>query len=103
VDRPGGFTSQLPKPSFEAHPNTSGQYNVVGTDMYGCINTSSTVVSIFANPLAAVNGNHDICEGDSVHLSASAGILIYGHQLPVYLPPMLPAPLPARLKLHYIQ
>jgi gliding motility-associated-like protein len=71
---PAGFTSQLPSPSFVAQTNASGQYTVLVTDSFGCINSASTIAIINPNPTAIVSANQNFCEGDTTQLTASGGI-----------------------------
>jgi len=68
-----GFTSTLPEPSFVVAANGTGQYTVVGTDMFGCTNTAAAMIAVFPNPVAVVSGDQNICKGDAVRLAASGG------------------------------
>ena len=70
---PAGFASTLQSPSFIAQANAAGQYNVVVTDQFGCINTASTSAVIIPKPTAIVSSDQSFCEGASTVLSASGG------------------------------
>ncbi len=70
---PAGFSATVAAPSFIAKNNSSGQYNVIVTDQFGCKNTAATNVVASPKPTAVVSGTQRICEGDSVRLLASGG------------------------------
>jgi gliding motility-associated-like protein len=70
---PAGFTATLQSPSFTAEANAAGQYDVVVTDEFGCVNTASTTAVIIPKPTAVVSAGQSVCEGGSVALSASGG------------------------------
>ena len=70
---PAGFTSSQQAPMFIAEANAAGQYDVVITDQFGCINTASTTVAIIPKPNAVVSADQSVCEGVSVALSANGG------------------------------
>jgi gliding motility-associated-like protein len=63
----------MQSPSFIAQANAAGQYNVVITDQYGCINSAATTAVIIPKPTAVVSNDQSVCEGGSVNLLASGG------------------------------
>lgn len=70
---PAGFTSTQPNPTFITTNNSSGQYTVIVSDPYGCVDTTITSAATLALPNALVSSNQSICLGDSVALQASGG------------------------------
>lgn len=70
---PSAFSATTANPSRIATANAAGQYNVVVTDQFGCINKASTTALINSKPTATVSTNKNICEGDSVTLNAGGG------------------------------
>jgi gliding motility-associated-like protein len=70
---PAGFNAGVSTPSFIAQNNSTGQYNVVVTDQFGCKNTAATNVVTNPKPVVTVSATQKICEGDSVTLQASGG------------------------------
>ena len=50
-----------------------GKYSVVGTDANGCTNTASVTVLISPLPQIAIQGETDICSGESTVLTATGG------------------------------
>ncbi len=72
---PGGFTSGLQNPVFNAAFNSAGNYIVTAKDQFGCVNTASTTVSILSKPVIDVfPKSAAFCIGDSVLLTATGGI-----------------------------
>ena len=71
---PAGFSSTLAAPSLIAQNNSGGQYNVTGTDQYGCKNSASVDVVVNPKPTTVVSNTQQFCEGNSVTLQASGGI-----------------------------
>lgn len=64
-----------------ANPQTSPLQNTMyfleGTDVHGCINTDSTIVIVHALPTAQITSSNSLfCEGDSLELEATGGIVI---------------------------
>ncbi|MCE3297026.1 MAG: hypothetical protein K0R65_2740 [Crocinitomicaceae bacterium] len=61
-----GVTDSIP-----FSPAATATYHVTGTDINGCVNTDSVVVTV--NALPAVNGGSDqsVCDGTSITLSGS--------------------------------
>jgi trimeric autotransporter adhesin len=57
--------------------NSSGTYTVTVTDATGCTGTATTVATIPAAPIVAVNGSNAICAGTNTVLSATAGFAAY--------------------------
>lgn len=70
---PAGFVSSVQSPTLTAEANTAGQYNVLITDEFGCVNTASTVAVVIPKPTAVVSDDQAVCEGVSVNLAASGG------------------------------
>jgi gliding motility-associated-like protein len=70
---PAGFNAAVSAPSFIAQNNSTGQYNVVVTDQFGCKNTAVTNIVTNPKPVVTVSATQKICEGDSVTLQASGG------------------------------
>ncbi len=69
---PAGFTSGVQNPVFNAAANSAGNYVVTVKDQFGCVNTSSTAVSILLKSVIAVFPTSAfLCNGDSVLLTAS--------------------------------
>ncbi len=56
-------------------PTAAGNYSVTVTDINGCINTASQVVTLYPPTVAVITpgGNTTFCQGGSVILSASGG------------------------------
>ncbi|MBL0073290.1 MAG: choice-of-anchor L domain-containing protein [Bacteroidetes bacterium] len=48
---------------------TAGSYNVTVTDINGCVNSTSTTVTVFDLPQAVVTGTSEICIGQSTALN----------------------------------
>ena len=69
---PAGFTSTQAMPTFTA-TNAAGLYTVIAVDLFGCKDTTTTMVSTYPIPSAAVNNTQQICIGDSAALVASGG------------------------------
>ena len=69
---PAGFTSTQASPTFTA-TNAAGLYRVIAADLFGCKDTTSTLVATFPLPAAVVSNTQQICFGDSVLLIASGG------------------------------
>ncbi|MCH2042798.1 MAG: PKD domain-containing protein [Saprospiraceae bacterium] len=64
-----------------ANPQTSPLQNtmywVEGTDVHGCVNTDSTIVIVHALPTPQITSSNSMfCEGDSLELEATGGIII---------------------------
>ncbi|QQS30900.1 MAG: hypothetical protein IPM47_08250 [Sphingobacteriales bacterium] len=51
----------------------NGTYTVTVTDINGCTATAGIEISVFAAPLATINGVSSICQGNSLFLIASGG------------------------------
>ena len=56
--------------------NAAGTYSVTGTDVNGCVNTTTTEVSVNPLPSVVISGENSFCAGESTTLSAS-GALTY--------------------------
>lgn len=69
---PAGFTSAQANPSFTG-TNAAGLYTVTAVDLFGCKDTTTTLVSTFPIPAATVSNTQQICIGDSVALVARGG------------------------------
>ena len=70
---PAGFSATVAGPSLVAKNNSSGQYNVIVTDQFGCKKAATTNIVASPKPTAVVSAIQRICEGDSVRLLASGG------------------------------
>ena len=73
---PGSFSSTDATVSMnDVQTVQSGKYYVTVTTAAGCMNKDSVMVTIDPSPLAAAGpATSDICQGDSVQLTASGGI-----------------------------
>jgi len=69
---PAGFTSAQANPFFIT-TGAAGLYTVIVSDLFGCKDTSTTMLAIFPLPVAVVSNTQQICIGDSVTLVASGG------------------------------
>ncbi|MEO6719775.1 MAG: gliding motility-associated C-terminal domain-containing protein [Ferruginibacter sp.] len=70
---PAGFSSTAANPALVAKINSTGQYNLIATDQFGCKDTTSTIVAVDPQPNATINADKSICEGDSTVLIAGGG------------------------------
>lgn len=70
---PAGFSSQLAAPSLIAKNNSGGQYNVTGTDQFGCTDSASVTVITNPKPMATISNTQNFCEGNLVTLQAGGG------------------------------
>jgi gliding motility-associated-like protein len=55
-----------------ASPAASTTYTVTGTDVYGCVSSTSSVVTLLQLPQVAVTGDSVACPGDALTLTATA-------------------------------
>ncbi|MCW3103086.1 MAG: hypothetical protein JWO09_1526 [Bacteroidetes bacterium] len=55
-----------------ASPAASTTYTVTGTDLYGCVSTASSVVTLIQLPQVAITGDSVGCPGDAFTLTATA-------------------------------
>jgi hypothetical protein len=70
------YTSTLQNPSLgAANIALDGTYFVVATDANGCKSNDSTKVKINDLPTGTINSNGPICNGATLNLSATGGIL----------------------------
>jgi hypothetical protein len=53
---------------------SAGNYTVTITDVNGCQRSASTVVTVYPNPINAINSSITICEGDTAQMSVSGGV-----------------------------
>ncbi len=63
--------------AIDVTPMTSTNYTVTVTDSNGCTNTSALQITVNPLPTANITGNDpdfNICEGDSIRLTASGGV-----------------------------
>jgi len=67
---PNGLSSTLGS-SVLASPQISTNYQVIGTDAFGCTDTISVPLSVLPKPSISVTQNATICEGNSVNLFAN--------------------------------
>ena len=54
-----------------ASPLNTTNYMVIGSDSYGCIDTTYVNIDVLSKPLVSVTNSPSICEGESVPLLAS--------------------------------
>ncbi|MFM7079397.1 MAG: hypothetical protein ACKOYC_06365, partial [Bacteroidota bacterium] len=59
------------------NPGVAGTYTVTITDANGCTGTASQAVTIYANPVPAINGTFVVCQGFNATLNATAGFNNY--------------------------
>ncbi len=73
---PASFSSATATVSInDVQPVQSGKYYVSVTSTAGCMNMDSVMVTVHPAPLAAAGPSiSDICQGDTVQLTASGGI-----------------------------
>jgi gliding motility-associated-like protein len=67
---PNGLSSILGS-SVLASPQTSTNYQVIGTDAFGCKDTINVPLNVLPKPSISVTQNATICEGSSVNLFAN--------------------------------
>lgn len=79
---PGTYLNTTSGSTVSSTPVVDIQYTVTGTDLNGCQNTDVSNVTILPN--APINAGPDvaICEGETVTLTASGGV-IYNWQAPI--------------------
>lgn len=70
---PAGFSSMLATPSLIAQNNSSGQYDVIVSDQFGCQGTASVTISVLAKPSATISNAQKICKGNAITLQAAGG------------------------------
>ena len=51
----------------------AGTYTVTGTNVQGCSATATTYVTVNSLPIVTINGNTEICQGESTTLTANGG------------------------------
>jgi gliding motility-associated-like protein len=61
----------------EIFPTIAGSYSVVVTDANGCTGTASANVTVSSNPTPIINGNANVCQGDSTIFDAGGGYNSY--------------------------
>ncbi len=72
---PAGFTSTLQNPVISnATAGHSGIYTVVVSDDNGCQSTLDVNVQVHADPVAVIDGDNQLCEGDDLQLTAYGGV-----------------------------
>lgn len=67
---PGNYNTD----SIVVSPYTSTLFTLLGTDSNGCKNIDTTLVIVYSLPDVEIVGNHPICYGDSITLTASGAI-----------------------------
>ncbi len=60
--------------SVNASPTLTTQYSLTGTDLNGCVNYDSVIVTVNSLPVSNAGNDNAICENDSVQLIGSGGI-----------------------------
>ncbi len=56
-----------------ANPTGTTTYTIVGTNSFGCTNTTEIEIVVYQLPMAAAGPDADLCEGEFAQLSASGG------------------------------
>ncbi len=54
--------------------NAFGQYSVIGTSAEGCFSTAAVTVLVSQPPVITINGNTNLCAGESTTLTATGGV-----------------------------
>ncbi|MBL7923387.1 MAG: choice-of-anchor L domain-containing protein [Bacteroidia bacterium] len=78
--QPGTFTSYVWSNGSTAASitvNNSGSFTVTVSDLNGCSNSTAGQVTWHANPVPAITGLSDICDGQSAVLNAGSGYVLY--------------------------
>ena len=60
-----------------AFPTSFSSYQVLGTDIFGCQNTDSLSIDVYPLPNTGLPRTFEICEGESVQISASGSLPSY--------------------------
>lgn len=60
-------------PNPNANINTTTTYKVVGTSIYGCVDSSSVTVTVHPTPNVTTGANVSICAGSSIQLASAGG------------------------------
>jgi hypothetical protein len=63
--------------SITINPGLNTNYTVTVTNVHGCTATASRMASVMSLPVATISGPKKICEGTSVTLLASGGVLYF--------------------------
>ncbi len=72
---PNGFTSTEQNPTINMVGIAAmGTYIVTVTDSNSCSDTATVDISIFPAPIATIDSNSPLCEGNNLNLSAEGGI-----------------------------
>ena len=71
---PSNFTWLQSSFTLIAQNNIAGLYTVTGTDVFGCSNVASKIVTVKPTPIASIIDTVRICKGDSVQLLLTGGI-----------------------------
>lgn len=75
---PGGFVSSLSNPIIpNAQVNASGTYIVLITDGLGCTTSLDVTNTVHALPIVIAGSNSPVCEGGTIELSATPGMIDY--------------------------
>ena len=70
---PNGFTSNLQNPNItNVSPINTGIYQVI-VDLDGCLNSATTSVVVYENPVANPSSNSPVCEGQVLNFTAENG------------------------------
>jgi hypothetical protein len=66
------WSSSATSSSIAVSPTITSTYSVVGTNTFGCQNSSSVSITVFLNPTISVSANtNSICPGSSVTINAT--------------------------------
>lgn len=61
-------------PSILVSPTTNTMYSVTGTDVSGCVGTSSVNIVVNPLPIVSISGTSVMCSGNTATLSASGAV-----------------------------
>lgn len=60
-------------PNIAVNPTITTTYTVVGTSTDGCIDSTQFTVTVTPLPIASINGNSSVCDGEIINLTANGG------------------------------
>ncbi|MDI9341804.1 MAG: HYR domain-containing protein [Sediminibacterium sp.] len=73
---PGAYSSMVQAPLIPNIQTTAaGTYTVMAGSTQGCTNTAVTTVVVHALPIASITSNAPLCEGQSLNLNGSGGLV----------------------------
>ncbi len=83
LEATGALTYQWLPPAFVtdssiadplAVPPFTTEYRVIGTDIFGCINDDSVIITVIQRPQTELDGINRLCIGGEIELTASGGV-----------------------------